>query len=223
MLSDFDTPRAFNDYLEEVELLIYSRVHETGGQCTCPPTGLHTCGLKVSWGGRSYTWEEHKRENDEEIRTNRRRRDEEKRKWERKAAEEEERREALIASWAEEEAGKKRDKDAEQTRHLNDLINDRKGGGDSKLRSPTTGSPGEKENERARPRAQPTAAAPRVVPRIIERLDPPASKKARWPEAETARRRRYARARDQSEAKAGLFFVGKAPYGQVTQLAATES
>lgn len=215
VLADFDTSRAFNDYLEEVELLIYARVHQTARECDCPSTGLHTCGSKVSWGGRSYTWEEHKRENDEEIRTNRRRRDEEKKKWEREVAEEEARREALLASWAEEEVGKKRDKDAEQTRHLNDLL---RSDDVDKRREPgseLTNHPISDTKPQPTPQlTQPVAPAQRVVPRVIERLDPPVSKKARWSAAETMRRRTQARERDDKEAKDGLFFVGKAPYGR---------
>lgn len=174
----------------------------------------------MSWGGRSYTWEEHKRENDEEIRRNRRRRDEEKRKWEREVADEEDRRDALLRSWAEEEAGKKRDKDAEQTRHLNDLLRSdyedegrpRAPAANEQTQHPATDA----KSQLPLQRPQPTPAQ-RVVPRLIERLDPPAPKKARWSIAETARRRTQAQARDRSEAKDGLFFVRTLPYGRLSQ------
>ena len=216
MLSDFATPREFNDYLEEVERLIYARVHQTASECTCQAASLHTCGSKVSWGGRSYTWEEHKRENDDEIRTNRRRRDEEKRKWERAVAEEEDRRDALLKSWAEEEAGKRRDKDAEQTRHLNNLLRSDFDDSGTKREPGTerTNQPaaGDSKPQLTFQKPQP-APAQRVVPRVIDRLDPPAPKKPRWSEAETERRRNQARERDRSEAKDGLFFVRTAPYG----------
>ena len=110
--ADFDTPRAYNDYLEQVELLIYAKVYPDGGE---EP--------KVSWGGREYTHEEHKRENAEEIRQNRRKRDDEKKARERKVAEEKERLAELHKSWDEEEMMHERDKQAKEERRIDDIVN----------------------------------------------------------------------------------------------------
>ena len=110
--ADFDTPRAYNDYLEQVELLIYAKVYPDGGE---EP--------KVSWGGREYTHEEHKRENAEEIRQNRRKRDDEKKARERKVAEEKERLAELHKSWDEEEMMNERDKQAKEERRMDDIVN----------------------------------------------------------------------------------------------------
>jgi CDK-activating kinase assembly factor MAT1 len=130
--SDFKNLRAYNDYLEEVEELIYNKVH----------------GLEISRTKDKI--EKYSLDNREQIARNRRKRDEERATWKKKVEDEAESMEKKRAEWVDEDIQKQRDQDSTHKERLHKIRQDK---GKPKPRRQAEGDSSAKPSEHPLPPA----------------------------------------------------------------------